>query len=54
MKKNHLLASYSGAAAKASTGNYFAFYNGRQPDTALDRNTSDNGNFQSPAIPQAN
>jgi putative transposase len=35
------------AAAKAGIGNYFAFYNGRRPHTALDRNTPDNVYFES-------
>ena len=35
------------AAAKAGIGNYFAFYNGRRPHTALDGNTPDNVYFES-------
>ena len=43
----YLHAYDSVAAAKAGIGNYFAFYNGRRPHTALDRNTPDNGYFES-------
>jgi putative transposase len=46
-KKNHLLANYSVTAARAGIGNYFAFYNGRRPHTALYRNTLDNVYFES-------
>jgi len=35
------------AAAKVGIGNYFAFYNGRRPHTALDRDTPDNVYFES-------
>jgi putative transposase len=43
----YLHAYDSVAAAKAGIGNYFAFYNGRRPHTALDRNTPDNVYFES-------
>jgi putative transposase len=43
----YLHAYDSVAAAKASIGNYFAFYNGRRPHTALDRDTPDNVYFES-------
>jgi hypothetical protein len=42
-----LLANYSVAAARAGIGNYFAFYNGRRPHTALYRNAPDNVYFES-------
>ena len=35
------------AVARAGIGNYFAFYKGRRPHTALDRNTPDNVYFES-------
>ncbi len=43
----YLHAYDSVAAAKAGIGNYFAFYNGRRPHTALDRDTPDNVYFES-------
>jgi putative transposase len=43
----YLHAYDSVAAAKAGIGNHFAFYNGRRPHTALDRDTPDNVYFES-------
>jgi putative transposase len=42
----YLHAYDSVAAAKAGIGKYLAFYNGRRPHTALDRNTPDNVYFE--------
>jgi putative transposase len=49
----YLHAYDSVAAAKAGIGNYFAFYNGRRPHTALDRNTPDNVYFESQPLAMA-
>jgi putative transposase len=43
----YLHAYESVAAAKTGIGNYLAFYNGRRPHTALDRDTPDNVYFES-------
>jgi putative transposase len=43
----YLHAYDSVAAAKDGIGKYLAFYNGRRPHTALDRNTPDNVYFES-------
>jgi hypothetical protein len=49
----YLHAYDSVAAAKAGIQRYFAFYNGRRPHTALDRNTPDNVYFNSQPLAAA-
>ena len=43
----YLHAYDSVSEAKAGIGRYLAFYNGRRPHSALDRNTPDNVYFES-------